>query len=127
MGTLIAETIKGLRKKHELSQAELAIRSQLSRLTISRIEKGCTPRSTTIDKILNALGVNGSLKERTLNLVKKEAQGKVVYQTITKEDLTALTQELREAIKPFSTLNSTDDKFTDQLISSILGKYVGVE
>lgn len=45
-----------LRKQAALSQAELAERAGVARITISRLEHGANARYDTIDKLAEALG-----------------------------------------------------------------------
>lgn len=51
------ETIRRLRTERELTQGQLAIKSDVSQARISCYERGgCDPNVKTFEKILNALG-----------------------------------------------------------------------
>ncbi|MCK6451865.1 MAG: XRE family transcriptional regulator [Alphaproteobacteria bacterium] len=54
----LAETIKQLRRRHGLSLAGLAARSNVSKAMLSRIERGeANPSAVVLDRVAGALGV----------------------------------------------------------------------
>ncbi|MFD3934478.1 helix-turn-helix domain-containing protein [Streptomyces sp. NPDC058611] len=58
------DTIRGARKKHGWSQAELGEKSGVSRPTIARVEANNDVTTATIAKIARALGLTLELKDR---------------------------------------------------------------
>ncbi|OOB91219.1 helix-turn-helix domain-containing protein [Rathayibacter sp. VKM Ac-2630] len=53
-----AAQVKELRHKAGLTQAELAAEAKTSRATINNLEKGVTPQSATLKRVLEALGID---------------------------------------------------------------------
>lgn len=62
---MIRQSIKALRKKEKISQADLARMAGISKTTLNNIEQGKTdPKYSTIEKIINALNVKIVIIER---------------------------------------------------------------
>lgn len=49
--------VKNLRKSRGYTQMDLAVKSDLLQTTISAVERGADPTSTTLMKLANGLGV----------------------------------------------------------------------
>ncbi|MBA1438021.1 MAG: helix-turn-helix transcriptional regulator [Epsilonproteobacteria bacterium] len=62
----IGDRIKKLRKEHKMTQAELATLAGVSRVTLSKIERGYfgSVSVKTLDVIVNALGCEIDLKTK---------------------------------------------------------------
>lgn len=62
----LGEAIRHLRKQQDMSQEELSLRANVSRNTISNIERGADTSMTTLQNILECLGyqININLTEK---------------------------------------------------------------
>ena len=70
----LAETVKTLRKKHGLSQSELADIAGVSLPSVSRLERGKeTIRLDVLAKILDCLGYQIELKPKTAQVGEERA------------------------------------------------------
>jgi transcriptional regulator with XRE-family HTH domain len=61
---LVANRLREVREKRLISKSELARKAGISTLTIARIEQGESCRQETKRKILAALGLNHSDKDK---------------------------------------------------------------
>ncbi|VAV82637.1 transcriptional regulator, putative [hydrothermal vent metagenome] len=64
MGKNNKNNLRSIREGMLLSKSELARKAGVSPLTIDRVEKGCTCRLDTKRKIIEALGLKLSEKEK---------------------------------------------------------------
>ena len=64
MGTNNKNNLRRIREELLLSKSELARKAEVSPLTIDRVEKGCACRLDTKRKIIKALGLKLSEKEK---------------------------------------------------------------
>jgi HTH-type transcriptional regulator/antitoxin HipB len=70
----IGNTIRRMRKKAGMSQAELGVKTGLRQATISQIEKGHpATRLDTILNVLSALGLELRINERTYQTMLADA------------------------------------------------------
>ncbi|WP_354001624.1 helix-turn-helix transcriptional regulator [Caenimonas aquaedulcis] len=58
--------LEGARKSSHLTQAELAQRSGVNRMTVGRIEAGFDPRLSTVQELARAMGMEIMLVPRDL-------------------------------------------------------------
>lgn len=78
-----ADKLRRLREERFLSQAELARRSGIHKLTVQRLEAGTTsPYSRTVRQLADALGV----EPRVLALPDEVAEKRRDYRARTEED-----------------------------------------
>ena len=68
-----SNNVQRLREERLLSKAELARRAGVSVLTIDRVEKGAECRLDTKRKIILALGLKVTEREKVFNGVRREA------------------------------------------------------
>ena len=64
LGAAVQNHVKEIRESLLMSKAELARKAELSPLTVNRIEKGETCRVSTMRKIILALGLDLSERDK---------------------------------------------------------------
>ncbi|AEG94030.1 helix-turn-helix transcriptional regulator [Ramlibacter tataouinensis] len=64
--TSIVQQLESTRKAAQLTQAELAERSGVNRMTVGRVEAGLDPRLSTVEELARALGMEIILVPKAL-------------------------------------------------------------
>lgn len=64
--TSIVQELENTRKASRLTQAELAQRSGVNRMTVGRIESGLDPRLSTVQELARAMGMDIMLVPKAL-------------------------------------------------------------